>query len=91
MGIRAKFRVESKNPVTGGDGDTIVARPVVGGSPENDSFYKWTPGGELVLSTINEQASAQLAVGQEFYLDITPIEAAKAADPAPESAPAADA
>ncbi len=73
MSVRAKFKVESNDPVTDGEGRTITMRPVVGGSAENDSFYKYTPGGSLVLSTINEEAAAQLPVGLECYLDITPI------------------
>ena len=79
MSVRAKFRVESNEPVQGGEGKTVSMRPVVGGSPENDSFYKFTPGGHCVLSTINDEAAAQLPVGQECYVDITPIPAEPAA------------
>lgn len=91
MSVRAKFKVESKEPGVSGGGFTITARPVIGGSTENDSFYKWTPSGQLTLSTINETAAAQLEVGQEFYLDITPIQSAKEEagalpDPEPEAA-----
>jgi hypothetical protein len=80
MNVRAKFKVESNEPVQGGEGKTVSLRPVVGGSPENDSFYKYTPGGHLVLSTINDEAAAALPVGQEVYLDITPIVAEAAAE-----------
>lgn len=92
MSIRAKMKVESKihgmpgNP----EGWHLVLRPVVGdGSPENAEFYKYTPGGQLNLSTINDAVAAQIEVGQEAYIDITPIEVPKA-EVAPE-APAAHA
>jgi hypothetical protein len=81
MSFRAKMKIESKEPVVGGEGFTVVARPVVGGSPENDSFYKWTPGGQLTLSTINDAVASQLEVGQEVYLDVTPIPMAGQAAP----------
>jgi hypothetical protein len=80
MNVRAKFKVESNEPVASGEGKTVTLRPVTGGSPENEEFYKYTPGGHLVLSTINEEAAAALPVGQEVYLDITPIVAEAAAE-----------
>ncbi len=74
--VRAKFTVTSVEPNGATDeenkGSTVTLLPVVGGSPENDSFYKWTPGGEISLSTINEVAAAQFEVGKEFYVDFTP-------------------
>lgn len=75
--VRAKFKCINKKPNTDGpnpDGFTIEMNPVVGGSPENDSFYKWTPGGGLLLSTINLRAAEQFEVGKEYYLDITAAE-----------------
>lgn len=75
MSIRAKMKVESKVQGSPGnpEGWHLVLRPVYGGSPENEEFYKYTPGGQLNLSTINDAAAAQLEVGQEAYIDITPI------------------
>lgn len=71
--IKAKFVV---NSVTGLVGQQIVeASPVTTGSVENKSFSKWTPGGNLKLWITDETlAYDQLKPGQEFYLDITPIE-----------------
>lgn len=70
--VRAKFRVDS---ITQNSAGYIVrATPVTGGSPENEQFFKYTPGGSLELSTVNEQAVKQFAVGKSFYLDFTPTE-----------------
>lgn len=52
--------------------------PVVGGSPENDNFYKLTPGGNVMLSTINLSAAEQFVVGEEkFIVFMSPEEYAR--------------
>lgn len=63
--VRAKFFV------TKVDGGTVWLSPVTGGSEENKSFYKWTPSGQIILSTINDEAVKQFVVGQEMYVDFT--------------------
>lgn len=45
--------------------------PVSGGSPENDQFFRWTPGGKLELSVLNSQ---HFEPGREYYVDLTPAE-----------------
>ncbi len=72
--MRAKFVVENKSPVDENGGGTIWLRPVVGGSPENESFYRLTPGGNIVLSTVNKVAYDGLPLGKEFYVDFTPAD-----------------
>ena len=44
---------------------------VVSGSPENESFFRWTPSGQLSLGVVR---GGQFEVGKEYYLDITPAE-----------------
>lgn len=66
--VRCKFKCESVK-----DGE-VRMRPVICGSPENDDFFKYTPGGELRISTINPSAIAQFRDGQEYYLDISPAQ-----------------
>jgi hypothetical protein len=77
MAVRAKFKVVSKEP-SGGPGaegcETVKLEPVTSGSAENESFYKWTPGGSISLSTVNVAAAQQFVVGQEYYVDFTPAE-----------------
>lgn len=75
--VRAKFKVQGNNktfddPET--PGFTIDLHPVISGSKENEEFYKWTPGGNIQLSTINEAAAKQFEMGKEFYVDFTPAE-----------------
>lgn len=70
MSVRAKFKVSHIQP--GDEGATISLSPVTSGSKENEQFYKWTPGGSIVLSTINAEAAQQFSEGQEFYVDFTP-------------------
>lgn len=74
--VRAKFKVDSIQPgnITDSEGKSITLSPVISGSKENEDFYRWTPGGQILLSTINEAAAAQFEVGKEFYVDFTPAE-----------------
>lgn len=72
MSVRAKFRVERVTETP--SGFEVELSPVVGGSEENDVFYKYTPAGKIGLSTINKEAAAQFVVGQEMYVDFTPAE-----------------
>ena len=69
---RAKFRCCEKNQSE--VGFALKFRPVTGGSPENENFYKYTPGGELSLSTVNEKAAEGFEVGKSYYLDFTPAD-----------------
>jgi len=39
------------------------------GSPENESFFKFTPWGSIEIGTINMAALAQFERGAEFYVD----------------------
>ena len=70
--IRAKFRCAEKNQNDGGFSLTFL--PVTNGSAENERFYKFTPAGNLQLSTINAKAAAGFDVGCEYYLDFSPAD-----------------
>ncbi len=69
MSVRAKFKVESI--LTNKDGGTVKMTPVMSGSPENESFFKWTPWGAIEIGTINQEALAEFNPGDEFYVDFT--------------------
>ena len=43
--------------------------PVASGSEENDSFFKFTPYGELKMGIMNP--NVKFEVGKEYYLDFT--------------------
>lgn len=70
MTVRAKFKVESKADHAGGF-SSVTLNPVTGGSEENKEFYKWSPGGEIKLNTINPTAANAFIVGKEYYVDFT--------------------
>lgn len=76
--VRAKFYVTGVEPNGAtkeeDKGATVTLFPVTGGSAENENFYKWTPCGNIILSTINKAAADQFKVGMEFYVDFTPAE-----------------
>lgn len=70
--VRAKFRVESI--IKRQSGSTIELWPVTSGSKENEQFYRYTPGGRIELSTVNDEAAKRFEVGKEYYIDFTPAE-----------------
>lgn len=77
--VRAKFRVTQtvQNAAHGKHEKpthTIRLSPVTSGSPENEEFYKWTPGGSIELSVVNDETAQQFELGQEYYVDFTPAE-----------------
>ena len=72
MTVRAKFKVESITSTE--NGASIELRPVISGSEENEKFFKWTPGGSIQMSTINEAAAEQFKPGAEFYVDFIKAE-----------------
>lgn len=72
MSVRAKFKVRSVT--ISNFGQSIELEPVTHGSPENERFYKETPGGKIVLSTINKNAGLQFKPDDEFYVDFTKAE-----------------
>jgi hypothetical protein len=64
---RAKFKcVDVKE---GPDGSQVKLEPVVSGSQENESFFKWTPWGSIEIGTVNP--NVKFEVGQEYYVDFT--------------------
>jgi len=70
--VRCKFKCTSKTEKEAGF--AITLEPVTHGSPENESFFKWTPWGKMEVGTINAEAAAQFDVGKEYYIDISPAE-----------------
>lgn len=75
MTVRAKFVVESIERIAHGslETHTIKMRAVTGGTPENESFWRWTPSGQIILQCTNPEASEQLTLGGEFYVDFTKV------------------
>lgn len=72
MRVRAKFYVYSVTKITCGN-VTVQLKPVINGSEENKSFWKYTPAGSIEMQmTAGIPAAEQFEAGQEFYVDFTP-------------------
>ncbi len=67
--IRAKFKVNSILQKV--EGCEIEMFPVITGSEENKSFFKYTPAGQLKMSVVNIEVAEQFKPGDEFYIDFT--------------------
>ena len=72
MKARTKFKVISVKKTT--DGGAIKLEPVAIGSPENEEFFKYTPGGSIDLLIVNNTAVEVFSPGKEYYVDFTPTE-----------------
>jgi hypothetical protein len=70
--VRAKFRCDDKENT--GEGFNFIMSAVTEGSPENEKFFRFTPGGSLTLYTVNPTAAEQIKSGKEYYVDFTPCE-----------------
>lgn len=71
--IRCKFVCKKVEKSDGVEGVNYVSHfePVIGGSEENDTFYRYTPGGDLSLGVHKENHFEE---GAEYYVDLTRAE-----------------
>lgn len=79
MSVRAKFKVTANNPIQGQEGaeqHDVLMDAVYDPEPgsDNHDFWKWTPAGQIRLSTVNPIAWQQLEVDKEYYVDFSPAE-----------------
>jgi hypothetical protein len=57
-----------------GDGVNLSFGPVYNGSPENQAFFKATPGGTISFYTVNKAAADRFEHGKEYYVDFSPAQ-----------------
>jgi hypothetical protein len=75
MTVKTKFSCDAVSNVPAGAdvayGKSIILHPVIGESPENDNFYKQTPGGNIMLSIVNMEAAKLFEVGKEYFVEFS--------------------
>lgn len=69
--LRAKFSCVAIEPTD--DTYKIILKPVLSGSAENRGFFKWTPGGEIVLQVVGSETAGQMKIGHDYYVDFTEV------------------
>ena len=75
MSVRAKFKVQEISQRDGYQPTHVIKLyPVTNGSPENESFYRFTPSGLIELAVVNDQTAKNFELGKEYYVDFTPAE-----------------
>lgn len=72
MTVRAKFRCDHINKADDDSYRTVNLFAVTDDSPENKSWSKYTPGGQLSMHISNPEAFSQFEAGKEYYIDIQP-------------------
>lgn len=68
MNTRAKFVVTEK--LENQYNFKFTMSPVVSGSPENEAFFKTTPGGQLTIQ-VAKTLGELFVVNKSYYLDFT--------------------
>lgn len=77
--MRAKLRLIAVNPIY--SGAETLSFMAVGpnssyphdGSDDNNSYALWTPSAELKMTVNNPNLIGKFKVGEEFYVDFTPV------------------
>ena len=71
--MRAKFVVYEESYNQWG-GITYKMRPVTATTPENESFFRTTPSGDISVTVKRDETAARLELCAEYYLDFTKVE-----------------
>ncbi len=73
---RCKMKVESVMQSMDSAGkveqEVVKLRAVMGDSPENKEWSRWTPHAQFEISISNPAAMGKLSKGHEFFVDFTP-------------------
>lgn len=69
--VRAKFKCVEVN-IKEWSTEYVFA-PVVGGSPENDAFFKTTPAGKISVSIKTGETGAKFELGRFYYVDFSEL------------------
>ncbi|WP_313683787.1 hypothetical protein [Pantoea sp.] len=72
MTVRAKFRCDHIKKADDDSSRTVNLFAVTDDNPENKSWSKYTPGGQLCMHISNPDAFSQFETGKEYYIDIQP-------------------
>lgn len=77
MNVRAKFRVTSVQQYpTAGEFQyaQVTMMPVYNDSPENESWSKATPSGQISMMITNPEAAGAFVTGKSYLVDFTPVD-----------------
>lgn len=77
MTVRAKFYVQSITRHAYNPGAAEIKLSAVTRGQDNKSWSSATPMGSLTMSVLNESATAQFELGEEYYLDFSKAEKGK--------------
>lgn len=72
MNMRAKFKIEHITKFE--YGEELFMTPVTNGSPEDNTYSKYTPSGSLKIMITNPSLIGQYKPGQKLYMDFTNAE-----------------
>lgn len=76
--MRAKFRIVDVDQT--GDIENLLLEAVTDGTPEDNTYSKWTPFAKLNIAISNPALAGKFAVGEKYYADFTLAEGAALTD-----------
>ena len=76
--IRGRFTLQQIDQHASHDSQACLCNvrftAVTAGKADCETWSKWTPNGELTMTITNPDAIKHLAVGRDYFLDLTPVE-----------------
>lgn len=81
MVVRAKFKLDEQKNFSSGkvDGKSLILTDfkfnavVNDNCEENKLFWKWTPAGQIMLSSVNPEVLKYFEIGKEYYVDFIEV------------------
>jgi hypothetical protein len=70
--VRAKFFVQEITRRAHNPNGVEVTLSAVSRGKDNTEWASYTPSGQIKMTILNEVASSQFELGDEFYVDFTP-------------------
>lgn len=70
--MRAKMELVSVNRTA--SGEQLKFSAVTNGTPEDNTYSKYTPSANLEMSVTNESLFGKFNPGEKYYVDFTPAE-----------------
>lgn len=72
--VRAKFKVRSVEKTPDGEGEQVMLMAVTDDSPENKTWSKYTPAGQITMTINNPECFGKYVPGKEMFVDFTPAD-----------------
>ncbi len=70
--VRAKLKCWTVEKSADGESEQVMMMPVTDDSPENKTWSKYTPAGQVNLTINNPECHGKFEAGKGYFADFTP-------------------